>query len=204
MTKIIYKYLTMNISISEKVLQKYGLSLDEFLLLYLCSREPNTKELVASLLDKGIVDKDLKDDNAVVVSDNTKELIADILVASAKVVLSKSSDFNDLANKMREIFPAGRKPETTYYWRDSTQLIARKLETLVTKFNAEFTEEEALNATRRYVESFNGDYRYMQLLKYFILKTDRSTGEIKSEFLSLLQNPEEQDTLNDNWLNEIR
>lgn len=194
----------MNISVSEDVLKKYGLTLNEFLLLYICSRETDINNVANSLVEKGLADKSLKEEFIVVVSDNVKELIAAILVDSAKVVLNKNSDFMELADKMREIFPAGRKPDTTYYWRDSTQLIARKLSTLVTKFDISFTEEEALNATRRYVESFNGDYRFMQLLKYFILKTDKNTGEIKSEFMSLLQNPEEQDTLNDNWLNEIR
>lgn len=194
----------MNISVSEDVLKKYGLTLNEFLLLYICSRETDINNVANSLVEKGLADKSLKEEFIVVVSDNVKELIAAILVDSAKVVLNKNSDFMELADKMREIFPAGRKPDTTYYWRDSTQLIARKLSTLVTKFDISFTEEEALTATRRYVESFNGDYRFMQLLKYFILKTDKNTGEIKSEFMSLLQNPEEQDTLNDNWLNEIR
>ena len=194
----------MNISVSEDVLKKYELSLNEFLLLYLCSRETDINSVAESLVQKGLADKSLKEEFIVVVSDNIKELIATILIDSAKAVLNKNSDFMDLANKMREIFPAGRKPDTTYYWRDSTQLIARKLSTLVTKFDISFTEEEALNATRRYVNSFNGDYRFMQLLKYFILKTDKNTGEIKSEFMSLLQNPEEQSTLNDEWLNEIR
>lgn len=194
----------MNISVSEDVLKKYGLSLNEFLLLYLCSRETDINNVANSLVEKGLADKSLKEEFIVVVSDNVKELIATILVDSAKVVLNKNSDFTALADKMRDLFPAGRKPGTTFYWKDSTPLVARKLSTLVTKFNISFTEEEALNATRRYVESFNGDYRFMQLLKYFILKTDRNTGEIKSEFMSLLQNPEEQDTLNDNWLNEIR
>lgn len=194
----------MNISISEKVLSKYGLSLEEFLLLYLCSREINLTSLAESLVNKGLANRDLKDSSSVVVSDNAKDFIASILISSAKVVLDKHSDFSELANKMRELFPAGRKAGTTYYWRDSVPVIARKLETLVTKFDVEFTEEEALNATRRYIESFNGDYRYMQLLKYFILKTDRSTGEIKSEFLSLIQNPEDEEVLNDNWLTDVK
>ena len=194
----------MNISVSERVLEKYGITLDEFLVLYLCSREVNIREVVHSLIDKDLVDRDLKDDTSAVVSDNAKDFIASVLIDSAGVILNKDSDFCDLANKMREIYPAGRKPGTTYYWRDSTEVIAKKLKTLVTKFDISFTEEAALNATKRYIESFNGDTRFMQLLKYFILKTDRVTGEIQSEFLSLLQNPEEQDSLNDNWLNEVR
>ena len=99
----------MNISISEKVLSKYGLSLEEFLLLYLCSREINLTSLAESLVNKGLANRDLKDSSSVVVSDNAKDFIASILISYAKVVLDKHSDFSELANKMRELFPAGRK-----------------------------------------------------------------------------------------------
>ena len=139
-----------------------------------------------------------------VVSNNTKELIASIIIDSDKTTINKDVEFNDLAKKMRDLFPEGRKEGTTYYWRDSVAIIARKLKTLVAKFNAKFTEEQALEATIKYVESFNGDFRYMQLLKYFILKTDKNTGEIRSDFLSLIENPEDSDKLNENWQNELR
>lgn len=194
----------MNISINEKVLRKYDLTLNEFLVLFLCSREADIEKTIETLIDKKIVDKDLYNKVSAVVSDNTKELISSIIIDSGPSVIGKEEEFNDLANKMRELFPEGRKPGTTYYWRDSTPIIAKKLKTVVEKFNTQFTEEQALNATRRYVESFNGDYRFMQLLKYFILKTDKATGDIRSDFLSLLQNPDAEDSLNDNWLNEVR
>lgn len=194
----------MNISINEKVLRKYDLTLNEFLVLFLCSREVDIEKIIETLIDKKIVDKDLYNKVSAVVSDNTKELISSIIIDSGPSVIGKEEEFNDLANKMRELFPEGRKPGTTYYWRDSTPIIAKKLKTVVEKFNTQFTEEQALDATRRYVESFNGDYRFMQLLKYFILKTDRATGDIRSDFLSLLQNPDAEDSLNDNWLNEVR
>ena len=177
----------MNISINEKVLRKYDLTLNEFLVLFLCSREADIEKTIETLIDKKIVDKDLYNKVSAVVSDNTKELISSIIIDSGPSVIGKEEEFNDLANKMRELFPEGRKPGTTYYWRDSTPIIAKKLKTVVEKFNTQFTEEQALDATRRYVESFNGDYRFMQLLKYFILKTDKATGDVRSDFLSLLQ-----------------
>ena len=63
--------------------------------------------------------------------------------------------------------------------------------TLVVKYNFKFTEEEALEATKKYIESFNGNYRFMQLLKYFILKSDPNTGDIKSDFMSLIENKDD-------------
>ncbi len=194
----------MNITINEAVLEKYNLTLDEFLVLYLCSKEVDIESIIKQLIENKIVDRDLHNKVSAVVSNNTKELIASIIIDSDKTTINKDVEFNDLAKKMRDLFPEGRKEGTTYYWRDSVAIIARKLKTLVAKFDAKFTEEQALEATRKYVESFNGDFRYMQLLKYFILKTDKNTGEIRSDFLSLIENPEDSDKLNENWQSELR
>lgn len=194
----------MNISINEKILDKYHLTLNEFLVLYLCSQEVNIEDTIKDLILMGIVDKDLKNNTTAVVSDNTKELIASIIVDSDKAVINRDEEFYALAEKMRDLFPDGRKPGTTYYWKDSVPVIARKLKTVVAKFGVQFTEEEALSVTQRYIASFNGDYRFMQLLKYFILKTDRTTGEIRSEFLSLLANKEDSEEESSNWLTDVR
>lgn len=193
----------MNISINEKILNKYNITLEEFLVLILCSKESNIEALINSLVFKGLVDRDLTNNISAVVSDNTKELIASIIVDSDKTVINKDEEFNDLAEKMRNLFPEGRKAGSTYYWRDSVPVIARKLKTLVAKFGVQLTEDAVLDATQRYINSFNGNYTYMQLLKYFILKTDKTTGEIRSELMSYLENAG-QDETSDNWLTDIR
>ena len=72
---------------------------------------------------------------------------------------------------------------------------------LVAKYNVEFTDEEAVDATKRYIASFNGNYRYMQILKYFISKqkpVEGASAEQNSQFLSFLQN-EEGTTENQDW-----
>ena len=194
----------MRISIDEKILEKYGLGMEEFLVLFLCSRETNIESSIKVLIDKGLVDRDLYNNISAVVSDNTKELIASIIIDSDKNVIDKDEEFEDLAKEMQKIFPEGRKAGSTYYWRGNVPLIARKLKTLVTKFNVHFTKEEVLRATRNYVEAFNGDYTFMQLLKYFILKTNKTTGEITSELLTYLENAGQEESLSDNWLNEVR
>lgn len=192
----------MNITINENILKKYSLTLNEFLVLYLCSQEVDIEDTIQDLILMGIVDKDLHNNASAVVSNNTKDLIASIIIDSDKAVVNKDKEFDQLAQKMRELYPEGRKEGTTYYWRDSVPVISRKLKTLVAKFGVKFTEEEALDATRRYIASFNGDYRFMQLLKYFILKTDKTTGDIRSEFLSLLENKDSEEQTN--WLTDIR
>lgn len=192
----------MNLTINEKLLEQYNLSVEEFLILYICSKNYNIKELLDTVIAKGYADKDVFDEYKAVVSDNNKDLIANIIIDSDKKVINKEKDFITLANKMRELYPSGKKPGTNYSWKDSSIVIAQKLKTLVAKFNCSFTEEEALEATKKYIDSFNGNYTYMQLLKYFILKTDRATGDIKSDFMSLIDNKE--DIENDFNFCEIR
>ena len=187
----------MNITINEKILEQYNLSVEEFLILYICSKNYNIKELLDTIIAKGYADKDVFNEYKAVVSDNNKDLIANIIINSDKKIIDKEKDFLVLANKMRELYPSGKKPGTNYSWKDSSIVIAQKLKTLVAKFGCSFTEDEALEATKRYIESFNGNYTYMELLKYFILKTDKATGDIKSNFMSLIENKEE--VKNDNF-----
>lgn len=190
------------VSINKDVLEKNNLSMDEFLVLLLTYNKANIQEVKQSLVEKGLADFSVFDDE-LVISSTTKDLITSITIDSDVKVLSKDKEFKELADKLKELFPKGKKAGTTYMWRDSTAVIARKLKTLVVKYDYQFTEEQAIKATKAYVESFNGDYTYMQLLKYFILKS-LPDGEIKSDFMSYIENEGHEDELSDNWLTEIR
>lgn len=192
----------MNITINEKILDKYNLTIPEFLILYLCAKEVDIEQIIQNLINSGIVDRDLNNKISAVVSNNTKELITSVIVESDKAVINKREEFAALAAKLRELYPKGLKPGTTYQWRDSVPIIAKKLETVVAKFGIQFTEEEAINATQRYIDSFNGNYTFMHLLKYFILKRNKDTGDVESEFLSYLENPEETDSKVD-WTSSL-
>ena len=188
----------MKITIDEKILEKYDLSLEEFLFWYLCMRGYNIDDIKESLIKKNLASKDLFKDFNVILSDNQKDLVASILIDSS---LSKDekSDFRDIAEALRKVFPEGKKSGTSYYWRDSVAIIEQKLKTVKSKYNFNFTKEQAINAAKKYVESFNGDYGYMQLLKYFILKKDPKTGELKSDFMSYISNEDQTDLDNNLW-----
>lgn len=117
---------------------------------------------------------------------------------------SKEDRFEVLANKLRELFPTGRKDGTQLQWRDSTKVIAQRLKAFIKRFNENFTDEEILDATKRYVESFNGSYRFMQVLKYFIMKSSVEDGitVTNSQLLSYLQNKEDKGD-NSDWTVDI-
>ena len=193
----------MRYTIDDAILSKYNLTEEEFIALVVSFRDLDIQRGNDNLVAKGIADRNIYDKTKIVLSNNTKNMIGSIIVDSDKETINREEEFLDVAQSLRELYPKGKKPGTTYMWKDSNTIIAQKLKTLVVKFGYKFTKEQAIEATRRYIESFRGDYRYMQLLKYFILKTDRSTGEIRSDFMSYIDN-ENQGEVNSNWLSEIR
>ena len=193
----------MRYTIDDAILSKYNLTEEEFIALVVSFRDLDIQRGNDNLVAKGIADRNIYDKTKIVLSNNTKNMIGSIIVDSDKETINREEEFLDVAQSLRELYPKGKKPGTTYMWKDSNTIIAQKLKTLVVKFGYKFTKEQAIEATRRYIESFRGDYRDMQLLKYFILKTDRSTGEIRSDFMSYIDN-ENQGEVNSNWLSEIR
>ena len=105
---------------------------------------------------------------------DTAEHVVESLMASSVNVASEER-CTQLAEKLREIFPAGKKPGYAYTWRDSVSCITDRLKKFFMKYG-EYTDEQVIEATKAYVASFNGNYQYMQLLKYFIWK-NKVTGE---------------------------
>jgi len=116
-------------------------------------------------------------------------------------LLSKEIQDNNitLAKQLQELFPKGIKENTIYHWRDSTRIIALRLSTFFNKFG-NYSNDDILNATKRYIDSFNGNTTYMQVLKHFILKKDKTTGEYSSMLASYLENEED---IPQNWQTTI-
>ena len=196
----------MKLTIDQTILDKNGLTLDEFLVLFLNAREVDIGAISQSLVAKGLADKDLFSSEKLVISDKVKDLVSTISIESDKNVIDKDSEFTELATELREIYPAGRKDGTTYMWRGTTAEVAKKLKTLVVKYGYTINREDVLKATKEYVNSFNGNYRYMQLLKYFILKSVKDADgnvDIKSELMSLIENSDQIDAQRDDWVSNM-
>lgn len=196
----------MKLTIDQTILDKYNITLEEFLVLYLGAKEVDIESVSQSLIAKGFADKDLFSNGKIVVSDKVKDLISTISIDSDKNVIDKDSEYIELATELRELYPTGRKDGTTYMWRGTTAEVAKKLKTLVVKYGYTLDKEEVIKATKDYISSFNGNYRYMQLLKYFILKSVRDADgntEVKSELMSLIENSGQVDNQRDNWMSTM-
>lgn len=107
----------------------------------------------------------------------------------------KDKEITDLVEKMRELFPAGTKTGTTA-WRGNRREVALRLKKFFKLYGSKYSSEDILDATRRYVASFNGDFKFMRVLPYFIMKSPRVTDaegivhiEDKSDLATFLENP---------------
>ena len=150
---------------------------------------PEVKFCVRYLLNHGV--------NSLNFTDVVKELgpngIQYDLVKS--VYTNYTPFFEELAGKLRELWPPGEK-DGKWPWRDSIGNLSRRLETLwKDRGFKKKTVEECLIVARKYLAQYEDNAKYMQTLKYFILKQDKivdsKTGRIryinKSVFADMLE-----------------
>lgn len=176
----------MKITIDTEILQRNNFTLGEFLVMLFGYCDVKYKGNFDKLVEKSIISKNLFDKDSMVLSNNTRDLIAKVLIESDAKVMGYELNFEELAKKLQDIYPKGNKPGTTYNWGDNTTVIAFKLRTLVAKYGFIFTEDEAIKATKEYVESFEDDNKNMKLLKYFILRTSKDDS-IDSMFMTIIE-----------------
>lgn len=98
--------------------------------------------------------------------------------------ICEKDKFETLAEKLMEVFPKGKQPGGKYYYRGNAKDVALKLKKFFKKYGDTYTDEQIINAAKRYVTSFNGNYTYMRLLKYFIWK---SVAKIDEEGKSYIE-----------------
>ena len=191
----------MRITIDSKVINEAGLTMEEFsvLLYYLCDGFGTLNEVLCNILwEKNYL---IKTETGYIINNNMLSTIEEWFGMSA-VPENKEDRLIALAKGMRAIFPDGKKEGTNYYWKDSVPLVAKRLAIFFKNYGDNYTNDQILNATQRYVDSFNGNYRFMHLLKYFIRKKDPNTGEDNSELLSYLENAAQDDVRND-WTSSL-
>lgn len=192
----------MKYVIDDAVAEKMGLSLPQVLLLMLIKTGQNTNEILQELLDKeAIVALDVYPVKYMI-TQRWNDTCDNILLTSDRTVPTED-EILPIAEKLMAIFPQGKKPGTPYYWKCNRREVALKLKSFFKLYGTKYTEEEILEAATNYVNSFNGDYRFMRLLKYFIWK--KEDGVEISELATFIDNAGQEDQSNDsNWLNELR
>jgi len=192
----------MKITIDEKKCLKYKLTFKEFLAALTIKNLKDPKSVIDTLVNRDVLD--IKDDKYVV-TDKWSEILDKILTESGGTEKT-DEEFIEMAKKMRELYPEGIKPGTTYYYRCNTKEVANKLKRFFIQYGDKYTEQDILDATQRFVAAFKGDYKYLPLIKYFISKQKSIQDEEgvshnieHSPLADYLENPDELDYTVNNW-----
>lgn len=204
----------MKIVIDEKMCHKHKMTLTEVLVV-LAIRNGLDGNEISNMLNREILVEGKSE--WYLVTQHWSDVVDEILCDS-----SNSKDITDerlmkLAVEIQQCFPATRMLDrygrpTPYYYRCNKGEIAAKLKKFFLKFG-NYSDEEIIDATKRYVASFNGNYSGMRLAKYFIWKDDHKAQEdesIKIESISdlatFLENKESEDdvvTGNGDWTSKM-
>ena len=190
----------MKYVIDDVIVAKSELNLPELFALLLVKTGANVKEVLDGLAKKeAIVEQTV---GKYLITQRWSDMSDNILLSSENTIPT-DEELIHLAEKLMQILPQGKKPGTPYYWKCNKREVALKLKSFFKLYGAQYTEEEIISAAYRYVESFNGDYRYMRLLKYFIWK--KENGEEISELATYIDNDGQEDSdYGESWVNELK
>lgn len=198
----------MTISLNKEACSSNGITLGEALLMLAIANKADLKEAEQALIKKGYITADRDDLFQQIgwrLTNKGTEIIDSVVIDSDKHQEPKDR-LNSLATKLKEIFPKGKKDGTNYYWAEGVALIVRRLKLFFKKYGNDFTDEQIIQATEKYVQGFNGNYQYMRLLKYFIFKEKVGAGgevEGDSELISYIENAGQEENLRNDWTSSI-
>ena len=200
----------MKITIDDKVCQKHGLTLEEVLLLLSYRMSKDHTMTVASLEDREIVVYNGEEDDFLV-THRWSDVLDEILCDSSGGI-DDEKRLAELAKKIRECFPEGKMPGTAYYYRCNNREIILKLKKFFLQYG-NYPDDKIIDATKRFVASYQGNYRFLPLAKYFISKNKTITDEDGTNHITevsplatYLENEGEEGEANnsDDWLMSSR
>lgn len=191
----------MKITIDEKVCTKHKMTLQE-VLIALAIRNTDAFEEIPNMLKREILIED-KSEDWYKVTQHWSDVLDEIISDSSGTIEKTDEELLELAKQMREIYPQGKMKNrygqlTPYYYRCNNGEVVKKLKKFFSIYD-DVSNEDILDATRRYVASFQGNYTNMRLIKYFILKDDVKPTEDGnhveqiSDLATFLENKGEED-----------
>lgn len=217
----------MTIGLNKEACSNNGITLGEALLLLAIANKADLKEAEQALIKKGYITADRNDLFQQIgwrLTNKGTEVIDSVIVDSDKKQ-EPNERLTQLAMRLKEVFPKGKKDGTNYYWADGVALIVRRLKLFFKKYDSsldkmfdeeahimtvqdfnKFVDDKIVQAATKYVEGFNGNYQYMRLLKYFIFKEKvGAAGEVEgdSELISYMENAGQEENLRNDWTSTI-
>lgn len=199
----------MKITIDEKQCGKHLLTPEEVFIALAVRQTREFQKTIDNMVSREIL---TVVDGKYMVTQHWSDEIDEIIADSSGAIDNEERLLN-LAKQMRELYPRGKMPDTPYLYRCNNREVVLKLKKFFTLYG-NYKDEDILDATRRFVASFQGNYRYLPLIKYFIHKDKLKLGEDgqqhvvpESQLASYLENKEDTSNLvtaSDDWLTNVR
>lgn len=192
----------MIVNVDDKVCEANGITKDEAFIL--AAIQYGTEDMYNHLIKEGYITKINSScyelNKKYTITNRGINLFSDIVLNSDKNITESSNSISELASKLREIYPTGKMPGTTYYYKGNLQDIEKKLKSFKKRYG-NYTDEDIIKATENYIKSFNGNYTYLKLLKYFIWKDEKRDGETiaTSVLADWIENEGQEEELTNNW-----
>lgn len=196
------------ISLNKKAAQQNGITIDEALLMLVIHNKVDLARAETALIQKGLITAERNDLFQQIcwrLTNKGTEVLDSVIMDSDKEQ-EPQDRLIQLATRLKEIFPKGKKDGTNYYWADGVALISRRLKLFFKKYGNTYNDEQIVQAAEKYVQGFNGNYQYMRLLKYFIFKEKvGANGEVEgdSELISYIENAGQEEDLKNDWTSSL-
>lgn len=199
----------MNYVINEDICKKKGMDLPSLLAVLLVKTGVNITELFNDLVNKEVLVRDMFSEGFLV-TQRWDSVCSDILLSADKSIPSDER-LLPLVDALMAIFPSGKKEGTTLYWKGNRKDNKERLQKFFKLYGNKYSDEQILHATKKYVESFNGQYTYMRALKYFIWKDEKKTGsdgkqyiEEVSDLASYIENADQENIVSGDWTSDLK
>lgn len=197
--------------LNAKGLMENDLTIGEALFILMFSNNVDLDEVKKSLLAKGFIGETLDTETykkvGFFLTRKGADAFNNAIQDSDPVIntMSIKDRIEELVPQLQAIYPEG-KNFNNQYWKGNKTDIKRRLQTFFKKYGDEYTNEQIIEATETYVRGFNGDYKFMRLLQYFIWKEEIKDGTkiVVSILADHIENAGQENSLNDfSWTNML-
>ena len=182
------------LQINTSTLKDYDVPVTSYLFMKILMYYPGTKIDISliNILERGFV---FENDVGFYLTQDGVDFIemVESIPIDNKRVPTKAERF-ELADKMRGLFPEGKKTGTSKYWRGNRSDVEEKLRKFFDKYGV-YEADKIVEATQKYIQSFGDSKQLMRTLEYFISKDGNS------DLATILENVDsvKSDSQNDMW-----
>lgn len=166
------------------VLDRYSIKPQQFLYLMSKQYKITNEDIIELHQNKKFLNQGL--DGTYYLNREGNNFINRLLTQSIDPTGTSAKEAMEIVSEMRALFPNGKKSGTNTYWRGNIAELRDRL-LIFLKKHGNYPKEDIIKATKQYVDSFDGNYQLMRVLKYFIFKKN-SDGSYEYDLLTQLEN----------------